>query len=188
MFKILIFLFQPFFLPHLLLFSISKEKEKIINDIYGSAQPPNKGRIYYDLSYKLANSKYFRTLFYFRINNIGSKILRIFFPRDNRFIIDINTKLGGGVILAHPYGTIINAEEVGKNLYINQLITVGESNGLRPRIGDNVKLFSNCCVIGDVKVGNHAVVGAGAVVVKDVPEYAVVAGNPAKVLKYNYPK
>ena len=57
----------------------------------------------------------------------------MFFPRDNRFIIDINTKIKGGVILAHPYGTILNAEYIGENLYVNQLVTVGEKEGKKPK-------------------------------------------------------
>ena len=39
-------------------------------------------------------------------------------------------------------------------------------------------------IIGGVKIGNNSVIGAGAVVVSDVPNNAVVAGNPAKVIKY----
>lgn len=54
-----------------------------------------------------------------------------------------------------------------------------------PIIGDNVMLFSGCKILGDVKIGNNVVVGANAVVVKDVPDNAVVAGVPAKVLNFH---
>ncbi len=43
---------------------------------------------------------------------------------------------------------------------------------------------ANVTVIGNVRIGNNAVVGAGSVVVKDVPDNAVVAGNPARIIRY----
>ncbi len=51
-------------------------------------------------------------------------------------------------------------------------------------IGDNVWFGGNCVVLPGVTIGNNVVVGAGSVVTKDVPDNAVIAGNPAKVLKY----
>lgn len=48
-------------------------------------------------------------------------------------------------------------------------------------IGQNVIIVASC-----KRVGNGAVIGAGAIVTKDVPPYAVVAGNPAKVIKYRF--
>lgn len=185
--RILITITQVLFIPHVILFFYSRNKKMIIEDLYSASERKNTSslRIILDLSQRLSEDRYFRTLFYFRTRGLLTNILRIFYPRDNRFIIDINTKLGGGVILAHPYGTIINADTVGDNLYINQLVTVGENNGLRPIIGNNVKLFTNCSVIGGITIGNNAVIGAGAVVVKNVPENAVMAGNPAKIIKYN---
>lgn len=51
-------------------------------------------------------------------------------------------------------------------------------------IGDDVWIGGQVIILPGVKVGNHSVIGAGSVVTKDVPEYAVVGGNPAKVLKY----
>ena len=47
---------------------------------------------------------------------------------------------------------------------------------------------SNATVLGGVRVGHHAQVGAGAVVTTDVPDYAIVAGVPARVLGYSHPK
>lgn len=54
----------------------------------------------------------------------------------------------------------------------------------RVLIGDDVWIGTNAMVLDGVRIGNHAVVGAGAVVTKDVPEYAIVAGVPARVIKY----
>ena len=51
-------------------------------------------------------------------------------------------------------------------------------------IGDDVWIGENVTILPGVKIGSHSIIGAGAVVTKDVPEWAVVAGNPAVVKKY----
>lgn len=51
-------------------------------------------------------------------------------------------------------------------------------------IGDYVWMGSNSSICGNVTIGEGAIVAYGAVVVKDVPPYAIVGGNPAKVIKY----
>tara|TARA_R110000764_G_scaffold126511_1_gene214123 strand:- start:9834 stop:10496 length:663 start_codon:yes stop_codon:yes gene_type:complete len=53
-------------------------------------------------------------------------------------------------------------------------------------IGNDVWIGANVIVIGGVKIGNGAVIAAGAVVVKDVPAYALVGGVPAKVIKFRF--
>lgn len=44
-------------------------------------------------------------------------------------------------------------------------------------------LGANICIIGDIRIGNNVTVGAGTVVVKDVPDNCVVVGNPARIIK-----
>ena len=51
------------------------------------------------------------------------------------------------------------------------------------RIDDDVWIGANAVITAGVHIGSHSVVAAGAVVTKDVPEYSVVAGVPAKVIK-----
>lgn len=57
----------------------------------------------------------------------------------------------------------------------------------KTEIGHSVRIGSNATIL-PVKVGNHAIIGSGAVVTKDVPDYAVVAGVPAKVLRILNPR
>ena len=173
------------FFPHLVLFFFSKKRDVIIADLYSRSEekPQQFSSILSDLAVRLFNDRYFRTLFYFRESGFFAKFLRIFYPREKYFIIDINTKLGKGVQLAHPYSTILNAERIGDNLYINHLVTVGEKDRRRPVIGNDVQLHANCCIIGGVKIGDRAIIGAGAVVVKDVPSDCFAVGNPARIIK-----
>jgi len=174
------------FMPHILLFLFSNKKEIIICDLYSRTIPKTKQfNIISDLSVRLFSDRYFRTLFYFRTRGFISKVLRVFYPKEKFFTIDVNTVLGKGVQLAHPYATILNAESIGDNLYVNHLVTIGEKNGEKPKIGNNVQLNAGCIVIGGIEIGNNAVVGAGAVVVKDVADNAIVVGNPSKVIGFN---
>lgn len=61
-----------------------------------------------------------------------------------------------------------------------------EANHYQIVIGNDVWIGAYATILGGVKIGNGAVIGAGAVVAKDVPPYAVVVGNPAKVIKYRF--
>lgn len=181
--NLLCFFGQLLFIPHVVLFLFSSKKAIIIEDIY-ARKTKKEGLINhcYHLSLALLTSRYFRTLFYFRTDGLMTKVLRIFYPKHPSFTIDKYTEIAGGLQLAHPYSTILNAKRIGKNVYVNHLVTLGEKNGEKPVIGDNVKLYAGCIVIGNVKIGDHAIIGAGAVVVKDVPSKGIAVGNPARLL------
>jgi len=55
-------------------------------------------------------------------------------------------------------------------------------------LGNDVWVGANALILGGITVGHGAVIAAGAVVTKDVPDYAVVGGVPAKVIKYRFPE
>lgn len=97
--------------------------------------------------------------------------------------IIVGSKIGGGLYIAHPIGTVIAAEEIGENCSIIASVTIGMRNEWAfPRIGNNVFIGAGARVLGDIRVGHHAVIGANAVVIKDVPDRATVVGIPAKVI------
>jgi len=183
---LLLFLYKLLLWPHIIVYYLSVNKDKIDKDIgrWAIAKNKNGSKIKLLLEF-LANSSDFRTIFYFRNRGIISKILNLYCRKESYFKIDVSTKLGGGILTGHPYSTILNANSIGENFYVNHLVTVGEIDGKRPTIGDNVSIFTGAIVIGDIYIGNNSSIGAGSIVVKDVPENCVVVGNPAKIIKQN---
>jgi len=97
------------------------------------------------------------------------------------------TKIGQGLILSHPFGVVVHGDAViGAHVRIRQNVTIGNKgvgpNGNAvPVIEDDVDVGAGATILGPVRVGRGAVIGAGAVVVSDVPERCVVAGVPARV-------
>lgn len=92
--------------------------------------------------------------------------------------------VGYGFICYHlTGGVIINAEKVGNYCSANPGVIVGQKDRKKPIIGDNVELCIGCKVLGGISIGDDVIVAPNAVVVKDVPSNAVVAGVPAKIIK-----
>lgn len=95
--------------------------------------------------------------------------------------IPISTLIGGGLYIGHPVGVTITCERLGSNATIIGLNTIGYRNVLRwPRLGDRLYLGTGAKVLGDLEVGDNVLVGANAVVVKDVPSNTTVVGIPAR--------
>ena len=115
--------------------------------------------------------------------------MRLFYKVFFQWVLGIDisdqTKIGKGFIVYHGQGLIINSDTIiGENVIIRQCTTIGNSKfgGKCPVIGNNVNIGANSVIIGDIKIGDNAIIGAGSVVVKDVQEFTVVAGNPARVI------
>jgi serine acetyltransferase len=92
---------------------------------------------------------------------------------------DIKAPLPKMTILKHGgIGVIINKDaKIGKFCRIGQNVTIGNRNNGVPIIEDFVDIKANAVVIGDITVGHDSVIGAGAVVYKDVPPYSLVIGD-----------
>jgi serine O-acetyltransferase len=103
------------------------------------------------------------------------------------FAVDINpaARIGIGIMLDHGTGIVIGeTAAIGDNCSILQNVTLGgtgkETGDRHPKIGANVLLSVGAKVLGNIKVGDCSRVGAGSVVLKDVPPRTTVAGVPAK--------
>lgn len=100
------------------------------------------------------------------------------------------TKIGRGFYIGH-FGTIVvNPKTViGNNVNISQGVTIGRANRGKNAgtaiIGDEVYIGPGAKIVGAVRIGNRVAIGANAVVTTNVPDDAVVAGIPAKVISMN---
>lgn len=94
---------------------------------------------------------------------------------------------GKGLSIAHAGSIQINGDsQIGRNLRIQEGVTIGAGNDGVPCIGDNVYLGSGSKVIGNVRIADKCCVGANAVVVKDILESGItVAGVPAQKVSNN---
>lgn len=100
--------------------------------------------------------------------------------------IDLDARLGGGLLIPHPNGIVIHPDaEIGPNCLIFQQVTLGLREGRNgaPRLGGHVDVGAGAKILGPVRVGDHAVIGANAVVLTDVPAGAVAVGVPARILE-----
>lgn len=96
-------------------------------------------------------------------------------------------KIGKGLFIDHGTGIVIGeTAEIGNNVTLYQGVTLGgtgkEAGKRHPTIGNNVVVATGAKVLGSFKVGDYAKIGAGSVVLKEVPPYATVVGIPGRVV------
>lgn len=105
-----------------------------------------------------------------------------------RYMLDIpaRTSIGYGLYIGHGQNIVVNGTtQIGNNVNLSQFTTIGSNRNNAAIIGDNVYIGPNVCIVENVNIGSNVKIGAGAVVTKSIPENAVAAGVPAKVLNIN---
>lgn len=98
--------------------------------------------------------------------------------------------IGYGLRIVHFGGGIIaNCHKMGNYCGITTGVVIGnkDSQENRATIGDHVGFTLGCKVIGKITIGNNVTVAPNSVVIKDVPDNAVVSGVPAKIIKFKEP-
>ena len=121
----------------------------------------------------------------------GRKTLAQFFQNQisGTLGVDIHpaARFGAGIMLDHATGLVAGETVVvGDDVSILHAVTLGgtgkETGDRHPKIGRGVLLAAGCKIIGNIEVGEGAKVGAGSVVLEDVPGHVTVAGIPAKIV------
>lgn len=99
----------------------------------------------------------------------------------NGCVIGMRADFGPGFVLIHPVGVVINsAVKGGRNVWLESSVVIGDNRGACPALADDVFVGSGAKIIGGVRIGNRARVGANAVVLRDVPDGATAVGIPAR--------
>ena len=95
--------------------------------------------------------------------------------------IPLTTQIGGGLLIPHPNGIVIHPDAViGVNCLLFQQVTLGTNDSPPPVLEGHVDVGAGAKILGHVRVGRHARIGANAVVIRDVPQGTTVVGIPAR--------
>lgn len=183
----------PRTLPVYLCALCSKQRKLIEKDVARWNQIDQISfNMFESINWYMTYKKEFRNLIQHRLKNpsrtviamIHFVIARILWkPMESLYIY--TEDIGGGLYIQHGFATIITAQKIGENCRIYQQVTIGYKNGaLPPILEDNVAVTCGAKVLGDITMHKGSLAAAGAVVVKDVPENAIVAGVPAKIIGY----
>ncbi len=97
-------------------------------------------------------------------------------------------KIGAGFFIDHGMGVVIGeTTEIGENCLLYQGVTLGgtgkEKGKRHPTLGNNVVVGAGAKILGPIRIGNYAKIGANSVVLKGVPDYSIVVGVPGKIIK-----
>lgn len=123
------------------------------------------------------------------LNRNGLQLLARLISQFNRSLTGIEihpgAKVGKRLFIDHGMGVVIGeTTEIGDDVTMYQNVTLGgtsmEKKKRHPTIGSNVVIGAGAKILGNVWIGNGAKIGAGSLVIKDVPENMIVVGIPAR--------
>jgi serine O-acetyltransferase len=125
------------------------------------------------------------------LQNYHMGILAILVRYLNRFLnacwIGKNAQFGPGFVIMHPYGVVINSNVKGAaNIIIQSGVVIGvDKDGTTnvPILGSDVYIGAGAKLIGNIKIGNNVLIGANAVIQKDIPDNSISVGVPGKNLR-----
>jgi len=136
------------------------------------------------LFYRLAHSLHNRGLVL--LARVISQIARLVSGVE----IHPGAKIGEGVFIDHGMGVVIGeTAEVGNNVTMYQGVTLGgtgkEKGKRHPTVGNNVVIGTGAKILGPIIIGDYAKIGAGSVVLNNVPSNTTVVGVPGRVVIYD---
>lgn len=139
------------------------------------------------LSYRRAH-KLYRKKHYFLARLLSQRA-----ARKTGIEIHPGAQIGKGLFIDHGCGVVIGETTViGDNCTLYQGVTLGgtgkEQGKRHPTLGNNVMVSAGAKVIGSFKIGDNCKIGAGSVVLREVPPNSTVVGVPGRVVRHNSPK
>lgn len=166
--------------------NLLKEEIRVIKErdpaIKSTAEVLLYPSLYAILFHRIAHWLYKKKCYF--MARLISQIIRFFTGIE----IHPGAKIGKGLFIDHGMGVVIGETcEIGDYVTIYQGATLGgtgKQQGKRhPTIGNNVMISAGAKVLGPFTVGDHARIGAGAVVLQEVPPYSTCVGIPGKIVK-----
>ena len=137
------------------------------------------------------------------LHRVSGALMRIGLPVAPRFLSHLGRNLTGieihpgariasPCLIDHGMGVVIGeTAKIGRRCHLHQGVTLGGTSTMRtqrhPMFGDDVLVGAGASIIGAINIGNGARIGAGAVVVSNVPQYSTVVGVPGHVVAYYDP-
>jgi len=136
------------------------------------------------LEYRLAHRLYVKKRFFL------ARMISQRCARKTGIEIHPGAKIGKGLFIDHGHGVIIGETAVlGNNVTLYQGVTLGgngkEKGKRHPTIGNNVMISAGAKVLGSFSIGDNSKIGAGSVVLSEVPPNSTVVGVPGRVVKRN---
>lgn len=181
--------------------SDQRTKRKISQDIQVYLKQSGILPMYYNHSNGIISYKYlrrvlrkypeYRNVFYTRIAHLtkryhmGRILQLILKPYPFLYMGTPADKIGGGLFIQHGNSTIVHAESIGDYCWVNQNVTIGDSGKGIPTIGNHVKIHTGAVVLGPIEIGDYAVIGANATIVKSVPPHCTVVPSPSYIVRRN---
>lgn len=124
--------------------------------------------------------------------NLRIPVLPRFLSHAARFLTGIEihpaAKIGSGFFIDHGMGVVIGeTTEIGNDCLLYQGVTLGgtgkEKGKRHPTLGNNVVVGTGAKILGPMRIGDYVKIGANSVVLKPVPDYAIVVGVPGRIIK-----
>lgn len=124
--------------------------------------------------------------------NLGARIMHRWTQAKAGIDLPSGLRPGPGLVLVHGWGIVVNRDaHIGANVTLFNGVVIGRKDTISPTgreteypvIGDDVWIGPHAVIIGGVRIGDGAIVGAGSIVTKDVPAHCIVVGNPAQIIR-----
>lgn len=157
--------------------------QEIVKEFRQNIQRGNRKGAFFVAFYRIAHKCTVNRLF--RIVGLPYLLFYHWVIRD-MFSFDIHekTNIGKNLCVWHCFGIAINPNVViGDNCTMRHNTTIGGNEDAVPKLGNDIEIGTGAIILGKIKISNNVIIGAGSIVVKDIPENVVVAGNPAKIIK-----
>jgi len=173
--------------PHLAFYLLSQKKILILGDLeawIGHKQVKTNKLFAFILL--IQQFPELRNIFYMRIGRAQGIICSLILPKlSTLYIFTKSSNIGKGFYIGHGWSTVINAKQIGNSCKVFQNVTIGSKDLREPIIGNNVTITAHSVILGGVTISDNVSIGAGSIVVKDVPANCVVVPSKSVIIKKN---